>query len=54
MKESIIDPGLIGFICAMAIAATVIIFEVFKWGHDKEARGERYKKKTNGGCKKCN
>ena len=41
MEPSTIDPGLLGVIWAFAIVAAVIIGGVFKWGHDKEARGER-------------
>lgn len=36
-----IDPGPLGFIIAMAFVAMAIVFNVFKWGYNKEARGER-------------
>lgn len=36
-----IDFPLFSLLMMFALVATVIVFNVFKWGHDKEARGER-------------
>jgi hypothetical protein len=36
-----IDFALFSLLMMFAFVAATIVFNVFKWGHDKEARGER-------------
>ena len=40
-----IDFPILAHLLMWAFVAAMVIFNVFKWGHDKEQRGERYKKK---------
>lgn len=36
-----IDFPLLSFILMCGFVLMVVVFQVFKWGHDKEQRGER-------------
>ena len=36
-----IDFPLLSFMLMCAFVLMVVVFQVFKWGHDKEQRGER-------------
>jgi len=42
-----IDFPLLAHLIMWGLVALVIISDVFKWGYDKEKRGERYGKKRN-------